>query len=280
MQTCILTGTRPCLFYFAGANDGGSWEGGLSDYRDYFRRPGSSLGCSIPYLSRLVEKRSARRWSRSSPQKQKEDKEKKQRRDGLQWLWEIEDVRNGVLQLTNNRYRAILRITPINVALMSEEEQTATEDALMACAMGISFPVQFVSATNTVDTRHAVSGIAARATRDPSPIRQAYAEQLCQYLDAIQDTKGVLSREIYVVVTSDQRDPGKAAQELDHRCAVLANSLGRANVVVERLSSEAIVDLLHHQLNRGKRVRPSEVVAAGGLDLCLTGKKGVPLGVR
>lgn len=236
-----------------------------------------AIACVLPRLPQILEERASRRWSRGGEDRGDGRKRKTPGRENLQSLWEVEDIRNGILRLKGGRHRAYLQVnTPVNVALMSEGEQTAVEDALMGCVMALSFPVQFVRITNIVDTRRAVSDLAARGLNDPSPVRRAYANDLCSFLDTVQETKNVLVQETYVVVTSDQQDIGRATQELDHRCGMLASSLAKAGVLVERLSSEAVADLLHRQLNRGKRVRPSEVVAAGGVDLCVTGK-GVPL---
>jgi hypothetical protein len=234
------------------------------------------LACSIPALMRWGERRSARRWTKGDDKAPPGNGEKGTGGLALpRQLWGVEDIRDGVLFLTGGRHRAIFRISFINAALMSEEEQTVVEDALMSCVMGISFPVQFVSLTSPVNVQRTVADLAARAWHDHSPVRQMYAEQLCRFLSAVQEAKSILTREIYAVVTSEQPDGREAERELEHRGAVLAAGLERAGIAAERLSSEAIVDLLHHQFNRGKRFRPSDAVAAGGLDLVVTGR-GVP----
>jgi len=63
--------------------------------------------------------------------------------------------------------------------------------------------------------------------------------------------------------------------ELQARLANLADALAGAKVRVEPLSSEAVVDLLSHLLNRGRAWRPSEAVEAGALGLYTISERSV-----
>ncbi|RKO65689.1 hypothetical protein [Desulfofundulus salinus] len=197
----------------------------------------------------------------------------------LRDLWEIKDVRDGVVYLTRNRYRIILRLTPVNFDLLSEGEQHVIENALMAVCQGLDFPVQFLCTAETVDTRAAIAELYSHAAGETSAVRQNYAEVLLSYLDTLMSQRSVLVRRSYAVVGCDGQPYEKARGILEHRAAALAGALSRAKVAAVVLSSDEIVDLLHHLLNRNKVVRPSDLVGAGALDLCVSGK-GVITGVQ
>lgn len=226
---------------------------------------------SLPFLLRWADRRAERsRWQKDRKQKKKIPE--KSARISLRDLWEVDDVRDGILHLTRGRYRIILRLTPVNFDLLSEGEQHAVESALMAACQGIDFPVQFLCTAEAVDTRAAIAELYGNTVKDASSVRRSYAEVLLSYLDTLMSQRSVLVRRSYAVVGCDGEPYEKARGILEHRAAMLASSLSRAKVMAVVLSSEEIVDLLHHLLNRNKAVRPSDLVNEGALDLCVSGK--------
>ncbi|MDK2888057.1 MAG: hypothetical protein PWP72_935 [Thermoanaerobacter sp.] len=185
-----------------------------------------------------------------------------------------------MVHLTRGRYRMILRLTPVNFDLLSEGEQHVIENALMAACQGLDFPVQFLCTAEAVDTRAAMAELYSSAARETSAVRRNYADVLLSYLDTLMSQRSVLVRRSYAVIGCDGQPAEKARGILEHRAAVLAGALSRAKVTAVVLSSDEIVDLLHHLLNRNRAVRPSDLVGAGALDLCVSGKGVVTGAVR
>ncbi|WP_157833553.1 hypothetical protein [Desulfotruncus alcoholivorax] len=166
----------------------------------------------------------------------------------------------------------ILRLAPVNFDLLSEGEQQVIENALMATCQGIDFPVQFLCTTEGIDTRTPQAELYNSIARETSGVRRAYADVLLSYLETLMSQRAILVKRSYAIVGCEGMPYAKARGVLEHRAAVLAGSLSRAKVTATALSSEEIVDLLHHMLNRGGYAHPSDYIEAGVLDLCLTGK--------
>lgn len=228
---------------------------------------------SVPFLLRVADRRAEQgRWQKKAEPSRKEQEPPRKKGPSLRDLWEIKDIRDGVLHLTRSRYRMILRLDPVNFDLLSEGEQQVIENALMATCQGIDFPVQFLCTTEGIDTRTPQMELYNSVATETSGVRLAYADVLLSYLDTLMSQRAVLVKRSYAIVGCEGMPYAKARGVLEHRAAVLAGSLSRAKVAATVLSSEQIADLLHHMLNRNSYSRPSDLVSAGALDLCVTGK--------
>ncbi|MGQ9498514.1 MAG: hypothetical protein ACUVRC_10295 [Desulfotomaculales bacterium] len=192
---------------------------------------------------------------------------------GLKELWEIEDVRQGVLALPGGRYRVVCRISAADFWLLSEEEQNGVEDAAAAALMQLTFPVQVLVTSQAVDVKAAVEELRSAAL---PPALKDLAGQRAAFLEAMAQERGAVARQAYLVVPCDTAKGFEHARgELAARVALLADALAAAKVRVEALSSDAVVDLLAHLLNRGRPWRPSEAVEAGAMALYHVSERSV-----
>jgi Fe2+ transport system protein B len=167
----------------------------------------------------------------------------------------------------------ILKLGAINFNLLSHDEQNAVENTLMSVATGLDFPVQFLCATEVIDTRRAINEVYEHAAGEQSRVRLEYAQSLLNYLSDLMSQRSVLIKHTYAVVTCfEERSYNKTIGKLEHRCAQLINGLSRARITALPLTSEEIVDLLFKTMNRRKSVRPSDAVRDGALDYCVSGK--------
>lgn len=186
-------------------------------------------------------------------------------------VWGIEDVRDGIVYLKNGRYSAVLRVGSIDFGLLSSSEQEAVENVLIQTALSFNCPVQFFSTTDFIDTMNAQTAIiSALESGLLNQKLSSYAENLLKFLDETMRNKSVYVRKNYIIVSYDG-ELHKAKVELARRCEMIANSLKKAKVTVERLSSEEIVDLIHNILNKANSAKPSDIVRAGGFELYVSG---------
>jgi len=198
---------------------------------------------------------------------EKMKKPKKKQGTNVKDLWEIEDVRKGVLVLSGDRYRLICRMSAADFWLLSETEQNDVEDAAAAALMQLSFPVQVLTTSQAVDTKAAVNDLRQRAPGLSGALREM-ALARAEYLDALTKEKATSARQAYIVIPYDTvKGFNQAFGELHARLSLLADALSGAKVHTETLSSEAVVDLLAHMMNRGSAWRPSEAVEAGAMSL-------------
>lgn len=191
---------------------------------------------------------------------------KKHSKADLKDIWEIQDIKQGIISLTGNRYRMVLRVAAADFFLLGEGEQEQVEDALRSVLMGISFPVQFLVTSEALNTRQAVQDVKENLVNLHENVRN-YAQEYALYLEGLTLERTAAVRSAYAVLSFETtRDIDYAHAELLARAASLADGLQMARINCEVLDTPALVDLLHHLLNRGRPWRPSEADFAGVME--------------
>jgi hypothetical protein len=193
-------------------------------------------------------------------------------------LWDVVDVRRGVVVLSGNRYCLICRVSAADFWLLSDVEQNQVEDAAAAAMLQITFPIQTLITSQALDTRAVVEELRQSADRLPENLREmAYLR--ADYLDALTREKAASARQAYLVIPYDTvKGFDHAYRELRARLYNLADALAGAKVKIELLSTEAVIDLLAHMLNRGRSWKPSEAVRTGVMSLYTVSERSVASG--
>ncbi|MGB9845905.1 MAG: hypothetical protein ACPLRH_00175 [Desulfotomaculales bacterium] len=191
----------------------------------------------------------------------------------LRELWEIEDIKQGVIVLPGGRYRLVCRVSSPDYWLLSDEEQNENEDYVIGALMQLTFPVQVLITSQAVDVKAIVDEL--RKAELP-PVLRDFALQRADFLESIAQEKTGHARQAYLVVPCEtQHGFDFARGELFARVALLADALAPARIRIEVLSSDAVVDLLAHLLNRGRTWKPSEAVEAGVMTLYHVSERSV-----
>lgn len=192
----------------------------------------------------------------------------KNKASDLKSLWEIQEIKNGVIILSGGcRYRMILRLAAADFYLMGKNEQTLVEDSLAAALLGLTFPVQFLTVSEVVDTRRAVRKVKENLHRLAPAIAEC-ALNYAAYLENLSRGKTAATTAAYMVIPYDTvQGFDHALNELEARAMSLAGALQGARIKTEILTTPAVVDLLHHLLNRSRAWRPSDADAAGAMEL-------------
>ncbi len=190
-------------------------------------------------------------------------------------MWGIENVRHGVVISFGGWYAMILKLGSIDFHMMNEGEQSAVESALMAAAMAIDYHLTFFSTVELCDTRSCA--LAIRDALYSEDFQQGsmtdYAISMYEFLDSMMQNRSIHNRSRYIIVfyhTLGGYDG--ARQELLRTVQVVQNSLLRAKINADLLSSEQVVDVFFRFCNRGRMFKPSDAVAAGAMDYYATGK--------
>lgn len=191
-------------------------------------------------------------------------------KQNLKDIWGIADIRDGIVFLDKRRNTAVLRLGSIAFDLLSLEEQDVVENVLIQAGVAFDFPFQLFSTTEGIDTRAVIEDIQTSMYSEPSIKGLTYCSELVRNLDDMMKNKSIYVRKNYIAISYDG-DKNKAYVELERICETVISTLMRANIKVQRLSSDEIVDLLFNTINRGSSSKPSSIIEDGGMDLYNTG---------
>jgi hypothetical protein len=161
---------------------------------------------------------------------------------------DIREVKNGILVLRGNRYRAVLQSSALNFELKSEEERDALIDSYQSFLNSLSCPVQILVRTREIDMDKYLENLSLQLADEEE---DTYKSQLGHYSNFVRQlvtSNKILTRQFYVVVPCDAKDgaqPELAIDQLSLSCEIISRGLSRMGMRVRKLSSVEVLDLFY-----------------------------------
>lgn len=118
----------------------------------------------------------------------------------------IKEVKDNILILPGNKYRAILETSAINFELKSEDEQDVLIDSFQNFLNSLPCSLQILIRVREVDIDKYLEEFAKKQDKEEE---QVYKDQVGNYCEFIQDLVSgnkILSRRFYVVIPYDVTD--------------------------------------------------------------------------
>ncbi len=179
----------------------------------------------------------------------------------------IDDISNGVITLENYKKRSILlKIKNSDFNMLSEESQEVTENILRQLALSLQYDVSFYSTTRVIDTSKPLIKAKQVLNNTDNQAIQRYAINYINTFDSIMTANHIAEREDYIILTYTG-DMKQSVKELERRAAQFITVLKKINTKCELVSTEGIINLIYHDLNRNDYFNPSKSIKLGALDL-------------
>lgn len=160
----------------------------------------------------------------------------------------IKGVRDGILILPGNEYRAILQVSSLNFELRSEEEQDAIIDIYESFLNSVGSALQILVRTREIDMDKYLEDLNERLEGESEPI---YRDQLVNYDEFIRSlitTNKILTRHFYIIVP--YHPTGKAdfeliEEQLNLKLDIVAKGMMRLGMQTSQLTSLEVLDLFY-----------------------------------
>ncbi len=160
----------------------------------------------------------------------------------------IKGVRDGILRLPGNEYRAVLEVSSLNFELRSEEEQDAIIDTYESFLNSVGSSLQILVRTREIDIDRYLENLTETLKKEREDI---YRDQLRNYNEFIRSlitTNKVLTRHFYIVVPF--KAPSKTDFELVHeqlllKLDIVSKGMMRLGMHSRALSSLEVLDLFY-----------------------------------
>jgi type IV secretory pathway VirB4 component len=160
----------------------------------------------------------------------------------------IKEVKEGILILSDNRYRSILATSSVNFELQSEEEQDVIVDAFQAFLNSLTVPIQILIRVRELDIDHYLEDFQAKLIDEKEPI---YKEQLKNYSEFIRKLVSgnkILSRRFYLIIPHDNKakvDFATAKEQLMLEQEIIVKGLEKIGMTAKQLTSLEVLDLFY-----------------------------------
>lgn len=164
----------------------------------------------------------------------------------------IKGVRDGILMLPHNQYRAVLHVSSLNFELKSEEEQDAIIDTYESFLNSVGSNLQILIRTREIDMDKYLEDLNERFEHETEKI---YRNQLTNYdafIRSLVTTNKILTRHFYVVIpytASSKTDFELIREQINLKLDIVAKGMTRLGMHTRELTSLEILDLFYSFYN-------------------------------
>lgn len=160
----------------------------------------------------------------------------------------VKGVRDGVLMLPNNEYRAILQVSSLNFELRSEEEQDAIIDTYESFLNSVGSPLQILVRTREIDMDKYLEDLNERLEDETEQIYKKQLKNYDEFIRSLITNNKILTRHFYIVVP--YRPNGKVdfeliQEQLNLKMDIVAKGMMRLGMQTSQLTSLEVLDLFY-----------------------------------
>ena len=160
----------------------------------------------------------------------------------------IKGVRDGILMLPNNEYRAILQVSSLNFELKSEEEQDAIIETYESFLNSVGTSLQILVRTREIDMDKYLEDLQERLDGETVPIYRDQLQNYDEFIRSLITDNKILTRHFYIVVPykmNGKADFDIVYEQLKIRLDIIAKGMARIGMHTDQLDSLETLDLFY-----------------------------------
>lgn len=160
----------------------------------------------------------------------------------------IKGVRDGILILPNNQYRAVLQVSALNFELKSEEEQDAIIDTYESFLNSVGTSLQILIRTREIDMDKYLEDLTERLDGEAEPVYRDQLKNYDEFIRSLITSNKILTRHFYLIipyVAGKKTDFELVQEQLNLKLDIVAKGMTRIGMHTRELSSLEILDLFY-----------------------------------
>lgn len=160
----------------------------------------------------------------------------------------IEGVRDGVLILPGNQYRAILEVSSLNFELRSEEEQDAIIDTYESFLNSVGSSLQILVRTREIDMDKYLADLTERLDYEAEEIYRSQLKNYDEFIRSLITTNKILTRHFYIIVPYKPTDKAEfelIREQLNIKLDIVTKGMMRLGMQTTQLTSLEVLDLFY-----------------------------------
>lgn len=196
---------------------------------------------------------------------------KKKRKISTQKYLAIKEVRDGVIVLRDGGYRTILMVNAINFNLKSRDEQEALMSSYQAFLNGLTFPIQIVVQSRTLDLDKYLKELEDINQRQDNSLLRAQTKDYIGFVRELIGVANIMNKTFYVIIPYELaiaqqgfwtrlfgKQPAPSAvgkrfekikSELAERTTIVSNGLASLGLSNVQLNTQELVELFYSTYN-------------------------------
>lgn len=160
----------------------------------------------------------------------------------------IKGVRNGILILPGNQYRAILQVSSLNFELKSEDEQDVIVETYESFLNSVGTSLQVLIRTREIDMDKYLEDLAERLDSETETVYRDQLKNYDEFVRSLISTNKILTRHFYIVVpysASGKTDFELVQEQMKLKSDIVAKGMNRIGIHTKELSSLETLDLFY-----------------------------------
>jgi hypothetical protein len=156
------------------------------------------------------------------------------------------------MTLPGNKHRLVLRVSPVNFELKSEDEQDALIETYQSVLNSLVCPVQILICIREMDLDKYIEDFHARLQNETEDIYRKQITNYAEFVSKLVAKNKILSRQFYVVLpygSKDSTDFDIAREQLNLSADILNKGLARLGMRTEKLTSLELLDFFYSFYN-------------------------------
>ena len=161
----------------------------------------------------------------------------------------LKGVRDGILLLPQNNYRAILSVSALNFELRSEDEQDAIIDTYESFLNSIGWPIQILVRTREIDMDGYLEDLSHRLQSETIPVYKTQLKNYDEFIRSLITDNKILTRHFYIVIpfrpSYNKADFDLIREQLKLRIDIITKGIARLGMRADQLDSLEVLDLFY-----------------------------------
>jgi hypothetical protein len=207
----------------------------------------------------------------------------------------VREIRDGVLVLKNGAYRTILMVNAVNFNLKSEDEQQSLVGSYQNFLNGLSFPIQIVVQSRTLDLDDYLDSLRTTASSQSNDLLRAQTNEYINFVSELIGVANIMSKTFYVVIPYEtaplesgnffSRLFGRGSnapvslgkkfeqikQEMIERTGLVSNGLASLGLSNIQLNTQELIELFYSTYNMDT-ARRQKLFAVSNVDVSIIQK--------
>jgi hypothetical protein len=176
---------------------------------------------------------------------------------------DIENINDGVLKISREEYRVILKASSLNFELKNEQEQDSIIDSYENFLNGLSFPIQILVRTRELNIKDYLNELLTQEIEETDHIYKSQISNYSKYIEDLVRENKIISRSFYIVIglNSKLKDQKLIRDQLMIKADLISKNLSKIGISTNILDSLEIIDLFYtfYSPSRAKNQPISEI---------------------